>query len=366
MLSKDCRLLYVVGQLRGGGLERQLCYLLSNLDRERYKPQVLVWNYSEDDVYVSLLRALGVPIIGLTAQCTKMQKLKAARRVVKNLNPEVIHSYSFYTNFGAWWAATGMSYVVVGSVRSDFVRARMESGLLLGRLCAYWPRRQIFNSATAASDARQRDYLLSPQEVFVIRNSVDLGAFNRTPLPNGGLVTVIGIGSLVQVKRWDRLLIVAAQLKREGLDFRVRLVGDGPLRNSLERQAVDLGIGHCIEFAGQRSDISSLLSAATVLVHPSESEGCPNVVMEAMACGRPVVSTDVGDARYLVEDGKTGFVVQNGDDKALARRIATVITNRELCEEMGAAGRIKAEREFGVARMVEETLSVYRAGGWQE
>jgi len=99
-------------------------------------------------------------------------------------------------------------------------------------------------------------------------------------------------------------------------------------------------------------------------VHASESEGCPNAVMEAMGCGRAVIAMDAGDISSLVEDGETGFVVRQGDDAAFADRIARLITDRKLGVRLGQAGRAKAEREFGASRLVNETLAVYSAAGW--
>jgi glycosyltransferase involved in cell wall biosynthesis len=361
-----CRILYVVGQLRAGGLERQLCYLLKSLDRERYRPAVAVWRFREDDFYVAQLRQTVVPLYFPPPGATGIGKLRWLRGLATQLRPEVIHSYSFYTNFGAGWATYGSGAVAVGAVQGDFDRARRDSGSWLGRLCARWPRSQIFNNLTAANSARGHHDLFSPRQVFVVRNGLDPQEFNSTPLPNGDRVTIAAVGSLAPVKRWDRLLTAATQLQHEGLNFLVRIVGDGPLRASLEQQADALGIRDSVEFTGQRRDVPALLSGASMLAHTSESEGVPNVVMEAMACGRPVVATDVGDTRYLVENGKTGFIVENGDDKAFARCLAMLVNSRELCAQMGAAGRVKAERDFGLDRLVEETLSAYRVAGWQD
>jgi glycosyltransferase involved in cell wall biosynthesis len=113
-------------------------------------------------------------------------------------------------------------------------------------------------------------------------------------------------------------------------------------------------------------DIASLLATARFLVHTSDSEGCPNVVMEAMACGRAVVATDAGDVPSLVEDGKTGFVVPRGDEATLLARMVTLMTDDDLCRRMGEAGRAKAEQQFGLDRLVAETLAAYQAMGWKD
>jgi glycosyltransferase involved in cell wall biosynthesis len=86
--------------------------------------------------------------------------------------------------------------------------------------------------------------------------------------------------------------------------------------------------------------------------------------MEAMACGRPVVATDSGDVPLLVDHNRTGFVVRNGDDGALVESLQTILKNRALGCAMGRAGRLKAEQEFGLDRLVSETLNAYKAAGW--
>src|SRR5262245_33881357 len=123
----DCRILYVVGQLDTGGLERQLYYLLQSLDRDRYKTVVAVGTCREGDVHVAPIRALGVPLYSIRNTSSRLSKLLGLRRLVAQLRPEVVHSYSFHTNVAASWAVFGTPAVAVGSVRSDFKWAKEGS-----------------------------------------------------------------------------------------------------------------------------------------------------------------------------------------------------------------------------------------------
>jgi glycosyltransferase involved in cell wall biosynthesis len=148
------------------------------------------------------------------------------------------------------------------------------------------------------------------------------------------------------------------------MDFSLRIAGDGPLRSELELQAKKLDLNGRVEFLGRRQDIPRLLEESSFLVHTADAEGCPNVVLEAMAAGRAVAATDAGDIAHLVEDGNTGFVVRRGDDLALVDCIRKLLNDPELSWRMGKAGRSKAEREFGLYQLVANTLSAYRAGGW--
>jgi glycosyltransferase involved in cell wall biosynthesis len=361
-----CRILYIVGQLGAGGLERQIYYLLQNMDRSIYRPQVVVWNFNEEDLYVEPIRELKIPIYSLSPARSRLTKLLSLRNLIRHLMPEVLHSYSFYTNFAAWWVTLGSNVIAVGSVRSDYTYDTTSCGALLGRLSARLPLAQIYNSFAGAEKARESRTLFVPEKIFVVRNGVDLDRFHNSPVATDGPARVLGIGSLVSVKRWDRLLKVAVTLSHQGLNFLIQIAGTGPLGDSLERQAKDLGLADRVIFLGQVKDISTLLLNSTFLAHTSDIEGCPNVIMEAMASGRAVVATDTGDVSSLVDDGETGFVVRRGDEAKLVERLATLITNRKLCQRMGESGRAKAEREFGLSRLVRETLNAYRASGWNE
>jgi L-malate glycosyltransferase len=361
-----CRFLYIVGQLGAGGLERQLCYLLQAMDRRRYLPGVAVLNFQEDDIYASRIRALGVPLYPVPSLSSIAAKLQALWYLVKQLKPEVVHSYSAYTNFGAWWATLGSRSIPVGAVRGDFRQEKSGFTRRFGAINFRWPRTQIYNSFSAAEEAKRSKSLFVPQQIVVVSNGLDLRRFTMAPLSTNGRAEVVGIGSLLPLKRWDRLTKAALEIKHRGLECRIRIAGNGPLRRSLEQEAQDNGLANQIILIGHYDDIPGLLARASFLVHTSDSEGCPNAVMEAMACGRAVIAMDAGDVPLLVEDGKTGFVVRCGDDKRLVECMATLIANRQLCRRMGEAGRAKAEREFGLDRLVSDTFAAYRAAGWED
>ena len=360
----ECRLLYLVGQLGLGGLERQLVYLIRSMDRGRYKPVVVIWGNSPNYNYVLDLRALDVPVVRLGENPTRSAKLGALHSLVSSLRPEVIHSYTFYTNIAAWWAARGTTAIPIGSVRSNFILDRQKTGKVFGRLCARWPSAQIFNSVTAEQNARQTMTLFRSRRIYVIKNGVDLEQFSPRSHPERGYI--LAVGSMYPVKRWDRLIRAAALLASKGLCPEVVHAGSGPLQEELEAMARNLHVEYLFRFLGARHDIPNLLADAAFLVHTAENEGCPNVIMEAMACGRAVVATDAGDIHYLIDDGKTGFVVPKEDEALLADRIATLLEDRELCRRMGDAGRAKAEQAFGLDRLRSETFEAYRAEGWED
>lgn len=365
-IPTHCRLLYVVGQLGLGGLERQLYYLLANLDYVRYSPGVVVWNLNPEDKYYRAFKALKVPIYGFPADQPPLSKLKALRALVRQVAPEVIHSYGFHTNFAAYYAAWGTRALAIGSLRGDFVRSKRGGGAFRGALNARWPACHISNSIVSADTAKRASGYFRPKQVSVVRNALDLERFRVMGSTPQKRSYVAAVGSLLSVKRWDRLLRVIRKVMEAGRkDVPVQIAGDGPLRSALEKLADDLGVSENVQFQGAINDVSAFLNGAKFLVHTSESEGCPNAVMEAMACGLPVVAMDAGEIPYLVEEGRTGFVVPQGDEGAFVGRVDKLLVDDDLCFVMGVAAREKAQREFTLDRLVSDTLTVYRSAGWR-
>ncbi len=362
-----CRLLYVVGQLGLGGLERQLYYLLANLNHSRYCPGVVVWNLNHNDKYYKDIKTLKIPLYGFPPEWSPLSKLKALKALTRQLRPEVIHSYGFYTNFAAAYAAWATKSLAIGSRRSEYNPHKQRRGGLKRLLNAKWPTFHIVNSTPSADSASCAFSLFTSRHIFTVRNALDLNLFNCVSEVYKKRHYVAAIGALTTVKRWDRLLRVVRDLKGVlGENIRFQIAGDGPLRTALDKLADDLGVSGIVEFRGAVHDIPAFLSGAKFLVHTSQSEGCPNVVMEAMACGLPVVAMETGEIPYLVEDGKTGFVVPQDGETMFLQRVSLLLGDDDLCLNMGVAAREKAKREFTLERLVSETLAAYRVAGWRD
>ncbi|MBM3269292.1 MAG: glycosyltransferase [Candidatus Sericytochromatia bacterium] len=137
------------------------------------------------------------------------------------------------------------------------------------------------------------------------------------------------------------------------------VAGEGERRADLEREARDLGLDGAVRFLGRRDDVSRLLAAADVFCLPSLSEGLPLAIAEAMAAGLPVVATPVGGVPEIVQDGETGFLVPPGDAGALAARLAALLADARLREQMGAWGRLRASRHFSLERMATRFEALY-------
>jgi glycosyltransferase involved in cell wall biosynthesis len=361
----QARIVFVIGSLGNGGQERQLYYLLSSMDRKRYRPAVAVWSFQEGDRYVDAISRLGVPIHSL-GDGSRFGKLVRLRRLVKSLRAEVVHSYAFYTNFAAWFAAAGRRLIPVGSIRSGFRDALAANGRTVGALSARWPSDQVCNSEAAAGEIREARGFFRPHRVSVVRNGVDLERFLAAPPDTTGPPRILGVGSLVGFKRWDWLIELASGLESLGDDFVLEIAGEGDQHAALEKLIRDRGLQDRVRLLGTVDDVPLLLRRCRLLAHVSSIEGLPNVVIEAMAAARPVVACDVGDVGRVVENGRSGFVVGREDRSGFLACLRRLLADPDLCLRMGQAARERVESDFRIGRMVESTWAAYRAAGWRE
>lgn len=156
------------------------------------------------------------------------------------------------------------------------------------------------------------------------------------------------------------------------LEWRLRLVGDGPLAASVRSSADALGIADRIEFLGARCDVAAQLAQCQIFVLATRWEGFPRSILEAMRAGLPVVASDVGGVREAVIDGETGFVVRSMDVRALGKALRVLVRDASLRNVMGQAGRRAFESQFTFERMAARTFEVYEdvlgefSAGWYD
>jgi glycosyltransferase involved in cell wall biosynthesis len=168
------------------------------------------------------------------------------------------------------------------------------------------------------------------------------------------------VGRLIFNKGPQYLVEAAPEVLRARPEAEFVFVGDGPLRASLEERARQLGVSQRLTFLGTRPDVAAILQTCHVLARPSLLEGMPLTVLEAMACGLPVVATPVSGTAELVRDGENGLLVQPADPASLARAILRLIEDKPLREAQGRRGRHLAESGFSWDAVAARTLAVYR------
>lgn len=221
-----------------------------------------------------------------------------------------------------------------------------------------------------------RNYLLkynriATKKLRVIYNGLDLKRFTcdlldkqrlemRKELGIGAESFVqISVGRLSPEKDHMTLLKAFRRLRRKKMDSFLLIVGDGPLKEKLKATAVDFEISDRVLFLGFREDIVPLLQIADVFILSSYREGLSFSILEAMACGKPVVATKIGCTPEVVIDDETGYLVPCGFPERIEVAVQKLFINKNKAVEMGGAARRKVEQQFSLVRMVGEYQQLY-------
>jgi glycogen(starch) synthase len=196
----------------------------------------------------------------------------------------------------------------------------------------------------------------------VIHNGVDDPGLPSLPLPFSP-PHVLCVGRLVRQKAFDVVIDAMPELRRDHPALRLTIVGDGESRAELEEQARRLGVASSVTFAGSlaRASVFAVLNRATMVVMPSRgAEGLPLVALESALVARPIVATRSGGLSEAVVDGRTGFLVESGDQRALEAAINRILHDPALATRLGRAGQEQVLKVFSSAAHVARYDALYR------
>ena len=286
-------------------------------------------------------------------------------RVIKQLRPDIVHAHDPH---GVAMAAIALS-MSTQPKRAPLVAARRVDFGLKGNALSRWKYDQV-DCFICASEAIRRILLaggVPAARAVTVHEGIDLGHVAAAPaaelhqelwLPHGAPI-VGNVAALVPHKGQRHFVDAAALVVREVPDARFVVAGEGELRGSLEQQIKHLGLERHVILAGFRPDVLSLHKAFDIFVMSSVTEGLGTSLLDAMACGRPIVATTAGGIPEVVEDGVTGILVAPRDHAAMAAAIVRLLKDDALRQRMGSAGLSAVHARFSAERMVTETLSVY-------
>lgn len=365
------RVLHFFNYLGLGGTELTALRVITNLGKDRFEhrlcglrgfdPQVLALRYPEADI-------VSLPV---DKERFRIQILAIAK-LIRAYRPHIVHSRNWGT----------IESIVAAKLAHVPVVVHSEHGYELDTLAALPRRRRLFRRAvyemadavfTVTGDLQQfhaRQAWFSPSRIRVMHNGIDTQRFAPNPQARQQILEmarapidrfVVGsVGRLVPIKDYGTLLKSAELLVRRGVDVHVLLAGSGPelprLRQFLESSSALSGR---VSFLGSSDNISEILNAMDVFVLPSISEGMSNTLIEAMACGLPVLATRVGGNPEVVGDDRSQWLFAPGDIDGLAQRLESLARNADLCRSLGTATRQRAISMFSLERMVDDYRRFY-------
>jgi len=356
------RIAFIVETLGSGGAEKQLYYMVRALRQSG--ASIRLYAILVCPPYDDMIRSLGVDIIPIRSNHGRFYDMLMLIKEIRRYAPHFVQASHFPCNPYAALAARTVDAVDIGAIRNDGLRD-VESVAFGGKLYLHCNKALICNSEAAHSNLLSLGR--SRRNLFILPNVIDLAQHDRVELSENipgiedDVFKVIAVGGMhFPVKRFDVFLKGLSLASQQAPALRGYLIGDGPLRSGLETLATNLGISGIVNFLGQRRDVAAILKTMDVHVLPSDQEGFPNVVLEAMASSLAVVTTRAGDAARLVEEGKTGFIIPFNSPEALAERIVLLYRNRQACKSFGDSGRIRINREYSHVHLAERLGSIYR------
>jgi glycosyltransferase involved in cell wall biosynthesis len=354
-------------ELVSGGTQRHLLEVLKLIDRTRFTPLVIA--AKSGGPLGAQIRAANAELVELHLGSAMLSRdmlrcVREAADVLRSRQVGIVQYFEWRSATIALLAARRVGGCRIVAARRSVPKER-GAQRLLAELVVRTADRVVVNAELLRPNGR------AGRRTAVIPSGVDTDRFQ----PTDGVVQaktalglapdrpVIGtVGRLEPRKGTATLLAAFAALRDRGAQApALVVVGDGPLRDELAREATRLGIASRVKWLGDVSDVRPVLEALDVFVLPSRTEGMSNALLEAMAMALPVVATAVGGTPEVVADGQRGLLVPADDSAAMATAITRVLDDRLLASRLGAAARQIVEEKFGAKSMVRALEGVYAA-----
>lgn len=347
--NNKIRICGVIGQLTYGGSERHLTDLFLHLDRQRFAPAVLSLRHGGP--LAAVLQQGGVPCIEAPVLSGPVP-FAGLYSAMRRLDPQVVCVYTYVDKlWGRLAAVLNRVPVILSAYRT--VRHPWYERLLLPGTTA------VVSNSQALLQEFQRTYNYDAGRLHLLPNGLDLRRFAPADQQDAraalGLaqdaLLVAMVARFAKVKGHDLALEAFARVRQREPAAQLVLVGHGPLEPRIRQQALALGLESAVSFLPPDTDVPTLFAAADVVLLSSRSESLPRALVEAAACGRPAVATQVGGCGEVIEEGVSGHVVPLGDAETLAARLLALLQNHDTRLRMGTAARELALARYSLPGM---------------
>lgn len=342
------RVVFLIPRLDANGAERVVLRTATGLDRSRFEPIVVAIVRASGRLADELATARVPSVVLDQGTRPRVQHVYRVFRWLQQNPPDVLLTYMFHANvIGRLMRRVGAVPAVICSERS--ASAPMWR-VLLNRYTARWMDAMTVNSL--ASHRYWASRLRIPEgRISIVRNGVDTNVFSPGTGPAGPVIGVLA--RLHPANGHDWLLDALARLDRLAPEpWTCALAGTGREERALRARVNRLGLADRIRFLGHCAEPVSFLRSLILSVHPALVSGMPNAVLEAMACGLPVVATAVGGTPEAIEHGTSGWLVEPGDTEGTAALLATLLRTPDLRETAGINARARVVELFSLEAMV--------------
>jgi len=358
------RIIHLNDSLDVGGAEVMILSLLSRINREKYNPSAC--SMSKNGALNKEFEKCGLPVYELPQKpgidltlFFRIAWLLARKKI------DVIHTHNYF----AWFYGGVASLMVPGckhvhTQHADIIVEKKHPSIIRW-LLARIPCAVVAVSEQVKSSLAKDQYVKRTTKVEVIVNGVDISKFIKSTTEErktkelNGVVKIGIVARLSQEKNHGFLIKCFSKLLAQNKNVQLIMVGDGPLRENLENMVKSYNIGKYVQFIGQTNKVPAILNSFDIFVLPSKTEGLSIAILEAMASSLPIVATDVGGNRSLVESEVTGFLVEKDNEDKLVEAIKKLVENASLRCRLGEQGRKMVEEKFTLEEMTNRYQDLY-------
>ncbi|HEX5015816.1 MAG TPA: glycosyltransferase [Candidatus Limnocylindrales bacterium] len=373
MAERPLRVAFLNASLDIGGSERQMVTLAERLPRDRFQPEFVLLKRRGPLAERAAAADVPIHVVGWGARDSGIRQVGDAARLVGRLRRgryDIVDAWLFhaYALAGLTRRLTRVPVLIAGRRSlADYKRGFGRAERLLDRLTRAAPDGIVANAEAVRIEAASFEGL-DPAQIRVIHNGIDVAA----PIDPGARAAIragwgfgddaVVFGAVANYKPGKGLPALIRTMARLIPDVpaaRLVVVGEGRLRADLERLVSELGLERAVCLSGPSPDARAVVPAFDVAVQASESEGLPNAVLEAAAAGVPIVATDAGGTREILDGGAAGVLVPVRDEPALAAGMRRLAAEPSLRRVLGERGQAFVGATFGIDRFVRETASLY-------
>ncbi len=369
--AKKKRISIIMPTMDAGGAERQLSYLLRGLDRDKFALHLVVLKAGgifEKDIPAD------ISTLFISNYKCLFKSLRQIYRYLRDNNIEIVHSILPTSNFFATFLKLLMGKKITLISSQQGIHYKYFNKWTIFDLVAHrLADMVIVNSETVKINCVEL-LKIRPTKIRIIPNGVkdeyfrikyDAREKERMGLDKG-IPVVLSVGRFDKLKGHQILVESAIALLTKGLQFYLVIVGAGPTQDELSQLIERKGFLQYIIFPGKTDNVIKYLKIADIFTLATFSEGLPNVILEAMAAGLPVITTSIPANRELIENGKEGILVPAGDPSAFAEAMKRMVEKYEEAKKMGKRGAKKVKEQFSIEKMVERYNELYLEGKLNE
>lgn len=381
------RILLCSTALTFGGEQKQIALILRHLDRKRFDPTLCCirsFGYLDEAI-----RSLHVPLVclGLESKYDLLGAIRGLRRVIKENHIDLMHVSIFGSQFPGLLAAMSARIPVVAVLESTFDLATRSQSV--GSMSIAWQykwrsiyaglaliarvaRIQFVALSEAVRQSAVQHLHLPPEKIIVIPLGLAPAEFDGTLLPieaskkiryelglNGAYPVLLNVARLLPLKGQKDLLRIMPLVLERFPRAKLLIAGDGPLMEELAQMRDGLGLQQHVLLLGRRDDIAALLHASDIFVFASYYEGLPGAVIEAMSARKPVAAFDIPSLREVVQDGRSGVLLEGRNIEGFAKAIIQLADNREEALGMGVRAQRFVQQKFDIRQNVKNLEGLY-------